>query len=405
MNEIRLKSWLPESGENLFQRIKTQRAQAEKQGVKIIDLSIGQPKGPAMYSTRVAAANAVMSTVEEMHEYQDNGSPGVPDFAEKFVRYHVSIDPANNVAFLPIPGIKSMLSLVIMACNAGYQNKQSTRMKIVTATNPGYPTPAYWAMRLGQELIEPDITTTNFKIQPKQIDKDVRLVMLNYPHNPSGQVMLVEDWAALCIHCRNHEIRVFNDSAYSGLLHDKSGRTLSQVAQVIEGLSWAEAFSASKLIGNGTGWRVGAIAGSTDFIADIAREKGNADSGFFAPAAAGVLAAVENYEYANGADTHRQMKMIKVKYENRISKLTAVLKEEGMKLAVEPKAGFFTLWEAPEKAFGQKIVDGEHFNALMIVNTGVTGVPFGRFIRYAVSGSAVDESLEDIKAGFQKALG
>ena len=82
------KSRLPEGGQNLFQKIKKRVEAAEEAGKKIWRLGIGQPSGPALISAREAAATAVMSGDESMHEYQDNGSPGVPGFAERVVHLH-----------------------------------------------------------------------------------------------------------------------------------------------------------------------------------------------------------------------------------------------------------------------------------------------------------------------------
>ncbi|MCX6723836.1 MAG: hypothetical protein NT155_01515 [Candidatus Staskawiczbacteria bacterium] len=57
-------SKLPTGGTNLFQEIKAVSAQAQQNGVKLIKLSIGQPSGPALFSARRAAAQAVMSEEE-----------------------------------------------------------------------------------------------------------------------------------------------------------------------------------------------------------------------------------------------------------------------------------------------------------------------------------------------------
>lgn len=84
------KSWLPAGGINLFQAIKAKCREAEESGQTLYRLSIGQPTGPALLSARKAAAEAIMSEAESMHEYQDNGSPGVPDFARRFVQAHLN---------------------------------------------------------------------------------------------------------------------------------------------------------------------------------------------------------------------------------------------------------------------------------------------------------------------------
>jgi len=55
-----------------------------------------------------------------------------------------------------------------------------------------------------------------------------------------------------------------------------------------------------------------------------------------------------------------------------------------MRLAQVPQAGFFTLWQTPDVAFGEEVQSAEHFNFRMIDETGVVGVHFGDYLRYAV---------------------
>ena len=89
-------SLLPGGGVNLFQGIKAKCRAAEASGLKLYRLSIGQPAGPALLSARKAASEAVMSELESMHEYQDNGSPGIPDFARRFVQAHFDFSLAGK---------------------------------------------------------------------------------------------------------------------------------------------------------------------------------------------------------------------------------------------------------------------------------------------------------------------
>ncbi|HEY7496737.1 MAG TPA: hypothetical protein VIH59_37235, partial [Candidatus Tectomicrobia bacterium] len=97
-------SRLGQGGENILQTIRAKRAEAQRRGIKLIDLSIGEPKGPALLSARQAAAAAVMSDDEAMHAYQYNASPGVPDFAPRFIQAHVRrAFPPDAVDYLPIP--------------------------------------------------------------------------------------------------------------------------------------------------------------------------------------------------------------------------------------------------------------------------------------------------------------
>ena len=187
-----------------------------------------------------------------------------------------------------------------------------------------------------------------------------------------------------------------NSASTAPITHEPYACTLTEAALAFPDLSWAEAFSASKVIANGTGWRAGALVGSSDFVGDIATIKGNTDSGFVAFAAAGVIHCME--KDMTSIRENRQV------YERRLDLLCSLLQARGMRLAVSPGAGFFTLWLTPKEAFGQEIKDAAEFNELMIQNTGVVGVPFGRYIRYAVTNPIEQQEWQDaIVAAFDKA--
>jgi LL-diaminopimelate aminotransferase len=169
---------------------------------------------------------------------------------------------------------------------------------------------------------------------------------------------------------------------------------LSELAPEYPELSWAEAFTAAKLIGNGTGWHIGAMVGSPDFIGDLKVIKGNTDTGFVAPMAAGVVAAMENDQ--EGIRRYRDM------YQARLNTFIGLLTRHGMRLALEPAAGFFTLWLVPTRAFGKAVESAEHFNFMMIEATGLVGVHFPGYIRYAVCADIAALATE-IDAAFNKA--
>jgi LL-diaminopimelate aminotransferase len=383
-------SWLPPGGMNLFQEIKQHCVVAERSGKRIIKLSIGQPQGPALLSAREATALAVMRADEEMHGYQDNGSPGVPDFARQFVSAHIkrSLDCIDGISFLPTPGIKPMLGIVPLAIGSRIYN-------VGTMTEPGYPTPADQCRYLQIPQYALPLNPPNqFRSAMVSVKPKTRLLMLNYPHNPSGQIATKDYWRTVCEFCIENNIRLFNDAAYAALQYTVQGIALSDVALDYPELSWAEAFSASKLIGNGTGWRIGGMIGSPDFIGDIATIKGNTDSGFAAPMAAGVLHAIKNDQEG--------IKAVREQYANKLDILIQVLGQYGMKLALNPKAGFFTLWLSPSKAFGRQITDAEDFNLAMIKNTGIAGVHFGQYIRYSVCADIIP-AIKEIAKGFESA--
>ena len=84
-------------------------------------------------------------------------------------------------------------------------------------------------------------------------------------------------------------------------------------------------------------------------------------------------------------------------YRARLRTFIELLTCHGMQLALEPAAGFFTLWLIPTRAFGKRVESAEHFNFMMIEETGVVGVHFPGYVRYAVCADveAMATAIED----------
>lgn len=417
-----LKSLLPAAGENMFQRAKKKRAEAEARGVKVINLSVGDPAGPAPLEARQAAAEAVMSSSPAYHGYQDNGCNPMPDWAKRFAQTHVrtNLSGLNQelVDYLPIPGIKPTLSTVIRSCGAWLAGERpiiNHDMKVATMTKPGYMTPATQCkmaknvdhMHLPMDaekgfLFSPDDIRHAAAETFGEMFGEGDLIMLNLPLNPAG-IVGIEEWLRdLCSFCQRWGIRLWNDGAYSKLMYSARARTLTDVAVQFPDLEWAEAFSASKAgkIGEGgmTGWRVGAVVGSKTFVGDIRRINGEDNSGFNAALAIGALHFLENCQ--------DQIGELGKFYQGKLELLTNILTERGMRLAVKPEAGFFVLFDCPKRAFGQDIADADQFNELMTNNTGVNGIAFtegGNWIRYAVCAADVNVFADSIREGFEKA--
>ena len=110
--------------------------------------------------------------------------------------------------------------------------------------------------------------------------------------------------------------------------------------------------------------------------------------------AAGVVATFEHDQ--EGIAQYREM------YYSRLRLLIALLTGQGMQLALKPAAGFFTLWIVPSRAFGKRIESAAHFNFLMIEETGVVGVHFPGYMRYAVCAD-IEAMAGDIERAFKKA--
>ncbi len=452
-----LKSWLPPGGANKFQVIKGMTDAAIADGKEVFKLSIGQPVGAALPIARAMASIATMMDLEDIHGYQDNGSAGVTafyqamhdasidarvlqefinldeqhtgthnpfenaiikqgyvldllitvkmknpvmpvkpcaDFAQEFCQFHIEADLSkiSGLEYLPLTGLKPSMPLIPQACNSA-----NDILLVATMTNPGYPVIKTYAKPLGYKVYELPLTPENeFRFSVNDLHPSMDLVFTNYPHNPSGQTCLREFWHKICVYCQRYGIRLINDAAYATNSYaDDDSCLLSEVAILYPDLEWAEKFSASKMGGNFTGWRVGAIVGSEAFVKDIATIKGNTDSGGFAPAMIGALAATryEQEAICQYSEAFRQ----------RQEWLCETLQSKGMKLAIKPQGTFFNIWLTPKRAFGVDIESTEQFNNLLI-KEGLVGVPFDPYWRGAVVEDILQlDFMEAVVSAFDKA--
>jgi len=389
-------SRLPPGGKNKFQEIKELIKKLIDEGVikkdELIDMSIGQPLWPAFDRAKQVAAKTILSKDPKFDSYQDNGC-AIGDFTRLFAESHMTRHLSAKDHTVPTPGTKPMIEKVIESCGSAYKH-------IKVGVMEGYPTPVDACKTLKVEYyMLPTTPENDFKFSPEDIEPNTDLLMLNYPHNPSGVIVDFAWWERICAYCEENDIRIFNDEAYILLAYSDECCSLADVAQNYPDLSWAVAWSASK-VGNFTGWRVGLIIGSEYFVGDIKKCKGNTDSGFVAAMAAGVYAAFFNCK--------DEIEKCRQTYTARQKTLINILSIRGMKLAVKPGAGFFSLWLAPAEAFNKEIKNAEEFNNIMIEKTGIIGVPFNlqgiQYIRYSTTLDILALGMpERIATGFEKA--
>lgn len=127
----------------------------------------------------------------------------------------------------------------------------------------------------------------------------VRIMILNYPHMPTGALAPEGLFEELVGFARRNNILLVHDNPYSFIRNDKPASLLAvpgakEVAIELNSLSKSH---------NMAGWRVGVLAGAAERIAEVIRFKSNMDSGMFLPlqqaAAAALSLGDEWYESLN----------------------------------------------------------------------------------------------------------
>ncbi|UOQ97782.1 aminotransferase class I/II-fold pyridoxal phosphate-dependent enzyme [Hymenobacter sp. 5317J-9] len=283
--QVPVASRLAHTGEYYFSRKLRELAARNAAGANIINLGIGSPDLPPHPS--VTAALAGSAAQPNAHGYQGyQGTPALRAAMADFYQRHygVTLDPASEI--LPLLGSKEGLMHVAMTfLEAG---------DAVLIPNPGYPTYRAVAEISGAEVREYDLTAAAGWLPDldalAQTDLSrVKLMLVNYPHMPTGTSADVAFLTRLVAFAKQHEILLVHDNPYGFILNETPPVSLLSVPGAHEVALELNSLSKSH---NMAGWRVGMLCGRADLIADVLRFKSNMDSGMFLPVQQAAVAAL-----------------------------------------------------------------------------------------------------------------
>ena len=272
--QVPVASRLAHTGEYYFSRKLRELAALNAAGANIINLGIGSPDLPPHPSVTAAlTATAALPTAHGYQGYQ--GTPALRGAMAEFYQRHyaVALDPATEI--MPLLGSKEGLMHVAMTfLEAG---------DAVLIPNPGYPTYRAVADICGAEVREYDLTAATGWLP----DLDalahtdlsrVKLMLVNYPHMPTGTAADLPFLTRLVAFARQHEILLVHDNPYGFILNETPPISLLAVPGAREVALELNSLSKSH---NRAGWRVGMLVGRADLLADVLRFKSNMDSGMF----------------------------------------------------------------------------------------------------------------------------
>ncbi|HJS55490.1 MAG TPA: aminotransferase class I/II-fold pyridoxal phosphate-dependent enzyme [Chitinophagaceae bacterium] len=367
-------------GEYYFSQKLREIDELNKQGKSIINLGIGSPDLPPHPD--------VIKTLQEecskpnVHGYQSyKGSPVLRKAMSDWYKtwYDVELNPDTEI--LPLIGSKEGIMHICMT----YLNKGDE----VLVPNPGYPTYRSAVMLAGgkcrdYKLREKNNYQPDFDKLSKNGLKKVKLMFVNYPQMPTGQLPSKELFEKLVAFGKENKILIIHDNPYSFILNDNPMSLLS-----VEGAKDCviELNSLSKSQ-NMAGWRVGMLCGATERIDDVLRFKSNMDSGMFLPvqlAAAKALGlGIEWYDDVNKV------------YRERREKVFGLLQSLNCKFS-EQQAGLFVWAKIPAKyKNGYELSDDVLNNSnVFITPGGIFGDSGDKYVR--VSLCAPIEKVEEAK--------
>lgn len=280
------KSWpaissrLENTEEYYFSKKLSQIAGMNNAGLNIINLGIGSPDLPP--HPEVIKVLQEESAKAGNHGYQNyRGSIALRNAAAGYYKewYKVTLNPETEI--LPLMGSKEGVMHICMA----YINQGDT----VLIPNPGYPTYKSAATIAGANVQLYTLKKENgwfpdFAELKKQDLSKVKLMFVNYPHMPTGQLPTVQMFKSLIDFAKNHHILICHDNPYSfilpGFMDTNEPMSLLSIDGAKEVVIELNSLSKSH---NMAGWRIGFLSGNEERINEVLRFKSNMDSGMFLP--------------------------------------------------------------------------------------------------------------------------
>jgi LL-diaminopimelate aminotransferase len=376
--EITTSKRLKGIGEYYFSQKLREIEALNKAGKDIINLGIGSPD--------LAPHPDVIKTLQEeaakpnVHAYQSyKGSPvlrkAMSDWYKKW--YHVELDAATEI--LPLIGSKEGILHVCMT----YLNKGDE----VLVPNPGYPTYTSAVKLAGGKCVDYKLLLKNNyepdygKLEKKGLKK-VKLMFVNYPQMPTGQLPTKALFEKLVRFAKKHGIIIIHDNPYSFILNDNPMSLLS-----VKGAKGCviELNSLSKSH-NMAGWRVGILCGSKERIEEVLRFKSNMDSGMFLPVQLAAARAL-----SLGKEWHDMVNEVYRKRREKVFELLELLDCKFSRL----QAGMFVWAAIPGKyKNGFELSDEVLYKAnVFITPGGIFGTAGDEYIR--VSLCSTEEKFEE----------
>ncbi|UCC73142.1 MAG: aminotransferase class I/II-fold pyridoxal phosphate-dependent enzyme [Gemmatimonadota bacterium] len=263
------------------------KAELIGQGVDVIDLGAGDADQMPPPQTIAAIQQAV--TEERMSRYPFQR--GLPEFRVKIAewmkrRFGIEPDPFEEV--LPLIGTKEGIAhLPLLYVDPG---------DAAIIPDPGYYPYFGGTHMLGADVVQVPLRREksyllDWNEVPKSKLKKAKLLYLNYPNNPTGGVATDEYYQEAIEFCRQHDLLLINDNAYSEIAFD--GYRPPSVLQGEGARDVAVEYHSLSKTFNMTGWRIGWVVGQKEAVQALTKVKVYYDTGVFLACQAAGVASLE----------------------------------------------------------------------------------------------------------------
>ena len=327
---------------------------------------MGNPDSRAPRNVVAALNNAIDDHSWNCHGYSTfRGLPQLRRAISQWYgnRFAVTLDPETET--LPLIGSKEGIANLMRA----YLNAGDTIL---------IPTPCYPAYFGAAALCEAEIAEIPLREEngfrpvlsdvPADLAAKARMLLLNYPNNPTGGVCDLAFYEEAVRWCRENKVILVSDIAYSELGFDDDNMPVS-VLQAPGAMEVAVEFQSLSKSHSMAGWRVGMAVGNAEAITALGRVKSNVDFSLFGGIQMAAAEALTGSQQVC-ADNRKV-------YEGRARKLVAGYRALGWNVPMPPATMY--IWARIPASYGD---DDFRFISELFEQTGVLLSPGSGFGAY-----------------------
>ena len=285
----------------VFAELDRLKADARRRGLRFTDLGIGSPDRPtaAPIVEAIQRATADPST----HGYPPfRGAPAFLESASRFMRRRFGVDVDASTEVLALAGAKEGIAGIIAAT--------ASPGDVVLVPEIYYPVYARASALVGAEVYFVPMNAAtgflaDFDAVPADVLRRARILIINYPNNPTGAVAERAYFERTVAFAHEHGIILVSDLAYSQLTYD--GFVAPSALEIPGAKDVTIEFHSCSKSFNMAGVRVGFAVGGAPLIDALTSYRTNV--GYGAPSAVqhGAAHAFDHYAELSGpvADGYR----------------------------------------------------------------------------------------------------
>ncbi len=321
--------------EYIFAELSQKKSLIEKKlGKKVLDLSAGIPSFPPSINYQ----KKLKELINDPKTYLYPGYKPIGEFSQGLINWYkknYSVDLEENEITV-IHGGKDGVSNIFLVL--------TDRQDEVLVPDPGYPGFSGPTKIFGSKLFYYSLTEKNsFRIDfndlNKKISKKTKFIFINYPSNPTGQIISLKELDEVVNWAKDNKIWIIYDNAYANITFDsykapsilqtKYGKEVA-----IEIGSFSKSFSFS-------GLRIGWLVGNQKIIEGFYKIKTQLDSGV-----PYLFQKIAGYAFLNFDENwHKQMINFYKKQRDLLLERFSLL---GLKSLYIPKGSLYLWLKIPE---------------------------------------------------------